>query len=39
MTVTALNVPVANGVAVRICNFGAAAANVTGLPVKILLLR
>ena len=39
MTVTALNVPVVNGVAVRICNFGAAAANVTTLPVKILLLR
>jgi hypothetical protein len=39
MTVTALNVPVANGVTLRICNFGAAVASVSTMPIKILLLR
>ncbi|GEM_PF-3069671 len=39
MTVTALNVPATNVVTVRVCNFGALAANFTTMPIKILLMR
>ncbi len=39
MAVTALNVPATNVVTVRICNFGAVAANFTTMPIKILLMR
>jgi hypothetical protein len=39
ITVTALNVPVANSVIVRICNFSSVTVNMVNLPVKLFTLR
>ena len=38
-TVTALNVPAANLLTYRVCNFGSAQATIAAMPVKVLLLR
>lgn len=38
-SVTALNVPAANLLTYRVCNFGSATATIASMPVKVLLLR